>query len=124
MVPKKVILGGAAVVACLTGYALAKNKDDIEEFGEAKLEMAKDKIEGANDTVGESFESAKDTGEKASETMKGKIEEGKDKLYDFFKASEQFLQDDKDQKTALGGCDLAKEEVEKENKEYQIKEKW
>ena len=64
MAHKKVILAGAAIVAGLTGYALVKSKDEIEERREYSLEMAIETIAEVNDTVGESFKSAKDTGEK------------------------------------------------------------
>ena len=117
MAQKKVILAGtAAVVVGLTGYALAKNKDEIEEMGEATLEMAKDKIDDANDTL--SFESTKEPGENATEAMKDKIEEGKKKLGDSI-ASEQVLKDDNDQKAGwLIGSDLywAKAKAKKDKK--------
>ena len=120
MAQTKVILASAAaVVVSLSGYALAKNKDDIEEMGEATLEMAKYKIDDANDTVGESFESANDQGEKSTETMKDKIEDGMKKVGDFFKPSEQVLKDDiNDQKTTCHDSDLnmTKEKVENDTK--------
>ena len=119
MAQKKVILAGAAaVVVSLTGYALAKNKDDIEQMGEATMKMAKYKIDDANYTVAESFESANDQGEKSKETMKDNIEDGMKKVGDFFKPSEQVLKDDNDQKTNRVDSDLngTKEKVENDLK--------
>ena len=119
MAQKKVILASAAaVVVSLTGYALAKNKDDIEQMGEATMKMAKYKIDDANYTVGESFESANDQGEKSKETMKDNIEDGMKKVGDFFKPSEQVLKDDNDQKTNRVDSDLngTKEKVENDLK--------
>ena len=116
MAQKKVI--AAAVVVSLTGYALAKNKDDIEQMGEATMKMAKYKIDDANYTVAESFESANDQGEKSKETMKDNIEDGMKKVGDFFKPSEQVLKDDNDQKTNRVDSDLngTKEKVENDLK--------
>jgi hypothetical protein len=65
---KKMILGGAAVVGGLAGYALARNRDEVEKMEEAALENVKDE----NDNVGGPIKSSKDTIVEGKEGIKDK----------------------------------------------------